>query len=122
MYLIQEKLLKKHHIGSFFYELPPIADLAVVIRRLLMLGFILLTAGLFAVAAGGSKPASNGNPAQLLKAAWPAGVWLMYGGILAANLFKRLSPRRTAMLAIGAFVLALSTLWGLNFISDKVHF
>jgi ABC-type transport system involved in cytochrome c biogenesis permease subunit len=122
MYLVQEKLLKTHRIGAFFYELPPIADLAVVINRLVLLGFVLLTAGLVAVAIGGSKPAGTGTPVQLLRAAWPAGVWLIYGGILAAKKWRQLSPRRMAMLALAAFALALSTLWGLNFISDKVHF
>ncbi|MEI8343247.1 MAG: cytochrome c biogenesis protein CcsA [Verrucomicrobiota bacterium] len=122
MYLVQEKQLKTHRLRTFFFDLPPIADLAVVINRLLFLGFILLTVGLVAVGVGGSKPDSTGNPLQLIKIAWLGGVWMIYAGILIAKLWRRLSPRRTAWLSVAAFAVALSTLWGLNFISDKVHF
>jgi len=122
MYLVQAKQLKTHRLRPFFFDLPPIADLAVVINRLLLLGFVLLTLGLIAVGIGGSKPAPSENPLTLIKAAWPLGVWLLYAAILVAKKWRRLSPRYTAALAVAAFALALSTLWGLNFISEKVHF
>ena len=122
MYVVQERLIKRHRIQTFFYELPPIADLSVVVNRLLLVGFVLLTAGLFAVAAGAGKRPEFTGILQIVKAAWPVGVWGIYACILVAKQWRRLSPRRTAILAVLAFGLALSTLWGLNFISDRVHF
>ena len=122
MYLVQARQLKTHRLQSFFFDLPPIGDLAVVVNRLLLLGFVLLSVGLLAVAIGGSKPTHPENPLNLVRAAWPAGVWLLYAGILVAKKWRRFSPRYTAALAVAAFAMALSTLWGLNFISEKVHF
>ena len=46
MYLIQERQLKTHRFRRLFFQLPPIADLAVAINRLIITGFILLTIGL----------------------------------------------------------------------------
>ena len=122
MYLVQAKQLKTHRLRPFFFDLPPIGDLAVVINRLLLLGFVLLTIGLIAVGIGGSKPGPSENLLNLIKVAWLVGVWLLYAAILVIKKWRRLSPRYTAALAVVSFALALSTLWGLNFISEKVHF
>ena len=110
MYLIQERQLKTHHLRGLFFYLPPIADLAVVINRLLFTGFILLTLGLlsgFAVRAG----------VEWSKVIWGVGVWLIYGGILQAEKWRRVSPRRVAQLSVAAFSITLATLWGLNFLA-----
>ena len=120
MYLAQAKQLKSHRLRPFFFDLPPIADLAVVINRLLLFGFALLTVGLIVL--GGSNPAHPEDFLAVIKAAWPMGVWSLYAVILIAKKWRRLSPRHTAILAVIAFALALSTLWGLNFISEKGHF
>ena len=40
MYLVQERQLKTHHIRPLFLHLPPIADLAVAMNRLLSPGFV----------------------------------------------------------------------------------
>lgn len=108
MYLVQERQLKTHHIHSFFYQMPPIADLAVAINRLLLTGFVLLTAGLLSGFAVGF---------DWLQITWGGSIWVIYGGILQAEKWKRLSPRRVAQMAVIAFSLTLATLWGLNFIA-----
>src|SRR5436853_5746436 len=46
MYLSQEHDLKFHKIRAVFSLMPPIQRLEVVISRLLVAGFVLLTAGL----------------------------------------------------------------------------
>src|SRR5213078_4372096 len=46
MYLNQEHDLKFHRMRALFALLPPIERLEVIIGRLLLAGFILLTAGL----------------------------------------------------------------------------
>jgi ABC-type uncharacterized transport system permease subunit len=108
MYLAQARQLKTHKLGTIFFHLPPIADLAVALRRLLLIGFVLLTVGLIAGFMVG---------APALKVAWGVAVWLTYGAILLAEKLKKVSPRRVALFSVGAFCVTLMTLWGLNFIS-----
>lgn len=110
MYLVQERQLKTHHLRSMFYHLPPISVLATVNRRLLWLGFILLTGGMMAGSA-------VGQPVNQVKMAGAIAVWVLYAVILQAGWWKRLSPRRIAILSVIAFSLTLSTLWSLNFVA-----
>ncbi|MEA3186337.1 MAG: hypothetical protein QOD99_167 [Chthoniobacter sp.] len=113
MFLVQERQLKTHRLHSFFFDLPPIHDLGIAINRLLLIGFALLTVGLLA-----------GFAVRLdwVKVSWGVGVWLIYGAILQAENWKRVSPRRVAQLAVAAFAVTLSTLWGLNFMSSPARF
>ena len=48
MYLAQERQLKTHQLHQTFYQLPPIHDLAVANRRLILAGFSLFTIGMLA--------------------------------------------------------------------------
>lgn len=112
MYLAQERQLKTHHIHSIFYHLPPIRDLAIANRRLVLAGFGLLTLGLLAGFAMGNVQA------HLVKIAWSAGVWLLYGLILLGIFRHKVSGRRVAWLSVGAFSIVLCTLWGLTFITE----
>lgn len=112
MFLVQERQLKTRQIHSFFFQMPPIADLSVAMNRLLLTGFALLTLGLlsgFAVRA------------DWIKVTWGVAVWLIYGAILQAEKWQQVTPRRAAQLAVIAFTLTLSTLWGLNFLSQTAH-
>ena len=115
MYLAQERQLKSHHIHSLFYRMPPIRDLAVANGRLIVAGFALLTVGLLA---GFAIGATYGHERKI---AWSAGVWLLYGFIVAAWAARRISPRRVAWLSVAAFSMVLLTLSGLNFISERPH-
>jgi HemX protein len=59
MYLIQERMLKKHQIGGLFYQLPPIQGLSNAIQRLVRLGLLLLSIALgisFALQTSVSNP------------------------------------------------------------------
>jgi ABC-type uncharacterized transport system permease subunit len=109
MYLVQERQLKTHHLRSIFYHLPPIRDLAFANRRLILMGFTLLTVGIAAGFAVGSLSS------HAWKIAWSVGVWVLYGFILSAEFWHRISPRRGAWLSVGALVLVLCTLWGIRF-------
>jgi len=109
MYLVQERQLKTHHLRSIFYHLPPIRDLAFANRRLILMGFTLLTVGIAAGFAVGSLSS------HAWKIAWSVGVWVLYGFILTAEFWHRISPRRGAWLSVGALVLVLCTLWGIRF-------
>lgn len=113
MYLAQEKQLKTHHLHTIFFHLPPIADLAVAIHRLLLAGFGLLTLGLLLGFKVGFNP---------VKVTWGVGVWLIYGAILQVEKLKRISPRRVALYSVVAFCITLSTLWGLNFLAEGARY
>ena len=113
MYLAQERQLKTHHLNSIFYHLPPIRDLATANKRLVWTGLALLTVGLCAGFAMGNLGA------HAAKIVWSSAVWLLYAFLAGAEVWHRISPRRAALLSVGAFALVLVTLSGLTFISQK---
>jgi HemX protein len=110
MYLVQERLLKKHQVSGVFRKLPPIHDLAEAMQRVLIAGLILLsfglTAGFLAGNAGQHKAAI----------AWAIGVWLLYGVVLTLRYTHRVSARRIAWMSVAAFTIALTTLGAMSFI------
>ena len=104
MYLVQERFLKRHLIGGLFYQLPPIQGLAKAIRRLVVLGLILLSLSLaltFALQTPISQPK--------LVFAWV--VWALYAVIGLIIWRHALSPRQTAWLAAVGFVIPFISLW-----------
>lgn len=107
MYLVQERQLKTHQIRSMFFYLPPIADLFVANRRLVLAGFAMLTIGLLAGFAVGGQVSWS-------KIGWSSCVWGLYGVLLAVGFSGRLSPRKTALFSVMAFALTFLTLWGIH--------
>lgn len=112
MYLVQERQLKTHHLQSIFYHLPPIHDLAIANRRLIMAGFALFTAGVLCGVMQGIAHI------QLLWVITIA-VWVVYAAILAAVLWHRISPRRVALLSVSAFSVMLLTLWAIQLVPAR---
>jgi HemX protein len=104
MYLLQERLLKHHHISTLFYQLPPIQELAQVIQRLVVLGLGLLS---FSLALSFKFDTLTSAPKLLV--AWL--VWALY--CMMALIFWRraLSPRQMAWLAAVGFLLPFFSLW-----------
>jgi len=112
MYLLQERQLKSHKVSSLFYNLPPISDLAVANRRLVWLGFGLLTIGF---AAGFLSQ----MPVNTVKFWASAVIWLVYAIVLVLGRLQTLAPRRLAELSILLFVFALFTLPGIQYLSSR---
>ncbi len=112
MYLAQERQLKTHQFKSIFYHLPPIHDLAVANSRLILTGFVLFTFGLFAGIMHGS---AHVHLLQIVAIA----MWMVYAAILLAMYWRRISPRRVAMLSVGAFSVMLLTLWGVQLLPKE---
>ncbi|MDD5350068.1 MAG: cytochrome c biogenesis protein CcsA [Chthoniobacteraceae bacterium] len=100
MYLAQERQLKRRHLGVFFFEMPPIADLATANLRLLWAGILLLSAGLASAASIGMAVAPS---------VWTWGA-VLWGAYLLLSLARRMGPRRTALFSAGAFLLAAAAL------------
>jgi ABC-type transport system involved in cytochrome c biogenesis permease subunit len=111
MYLAQEFQLKTRRLRPIFFHLPPIANLAIANQRLLLMGFGLLTLGLVAGFA-------IGRPLDMVKISWSLCVWALYGLLMQAGMSRWLGPRRVALFSVLAFSMTLSTLWGINFISE----
>ena len=104
MYLLQERLLKRHRISGLFYQLPPIRELGSAIRRLVTLGLSLLAIGLV-ISVSMRQPASH--PKMIV--AWAVlGLYSLIRFLMWRHL---VSPRQIAWLAVSAFVLPFVSLW-----------
>lgn len=103
MFLIQERELKSRRPAPIFHHLPPITVLAEALRRLLWVGFILLSLSFAA-----------GLHARLFvsgeKFCFSMLIWVLYALLLAASKKGILSGRRFAILSVVTFLLALSLL------------
>ena len=113
MYLVQERQLKTHQLNSMFYHLPPLNDLFVAITRLLWLGFALYTVGLI-------SGFFTGQPLPRMKIIWAIAVWILYAAILQGRHLRKLAPKRVAALCIVAFSAAVTLLWGITFVSQRL--
>jgi len=110
MWLLQDRQLKKKQIGSLFYRLPPINHLSVANRRLVLVGWLLLTVGLGA-------GFMVGRPTDAVKFGLSAMVWVFYGIILIGRAWKSLAPRWMATASVVACGVVLATLWGVSVLS-----
>lgn len=108
--LVQERQLKTRKLHSFFYHFPPIHDLAAANRRLVYIGFTLLTVGLLS---GLSRGVAHIGLLRVVS----VGVWLMYGFLCVTMGGRRISPQRAAWLAIGTFLVLLLTVWAVQIVS-----
>jgi HemX protein len=113
MYLVQEHQLKTRQLHSIFYYLPPLSDLFAAITRLLWLGFGLYTVGLV-------TGFFTGEPLPVPKMVLAFAIWGLYGAILQGRHLHRLAPKRVAILCVVAFSLAVSLLWGITFVSQRM--
>ncbi len=107
VYLLQDNKLRKHQPDPSFFQLPPLVGLRQVTIRLMFAGFVALSVGLVA-------GFSEGIPATWVKLASGIFVWLAYALALAFRMWRPQGPRRGAVVAIVAFVLALLSLGGME--------
>lgn len=114
MFLTQEHNLKFNKLRAVLSLLPPIQRLELVTRRLVLVGFVLLTVGL---CLGGHLPRPEGvRFGQDPKVVWSVVLWLAYLGLLVWR-WRGLSPRRFAWGMVSVFVFVLLTFWGTNLLS-----
>ena len=103
MFLVLDRQLKTQHLSSgLFRNMPPVRELLTSMRRLLWLGWVILSVG---VVAGFRMP--HGGEAHLhLFAA--LGVWLSYAVLLGVIQFRGLAGRHFARVTVILFVVSLS--------------
>ena len=115
MYLTQERDLKLHKMRALFPFMPPITRLELIIRSLLIAGFVLLTGALIVSAAflhqqGHSLTAD-------FKILWSIFVWALYLALIIMRWKYWRGGRRFAWGSIAAFVFVLLTFWGSSLMS-----
>jgi ABC-type uncharacterized transport system permease subunit len=116
MYLHQERDLKFHKMRAMFAFLPSIQRLDSVMGRLMLAGFVLLTAGLAAGSVWLRQTVGSFYRADL-KIYWSIFVWALYLGLLLLRWRFAQTGRRFALGAIGSFLFVLLTFWGVNLLS-----
>jgi len=104
MFLVQDRLLKKHTHTALQRLLPPVHHLTRATRRLLLTGTIILTAGIVSAYQMERRPEFS----KLLV------VWIVWAAYVLLGLYETwrgMSARRAAWAAAGCFVLAVVSLW-----------
>ena len=112
MYLHQESQLKRRRLSSSFLLLPSIEQLDTINIRLLILGFVMLTAGMlgglvsYHIVGHWTKP----------KIIWAVSVWVLYGALVLGRGIWTLRGRKVAVASMASFVLMLAGFWGVSLI------
>lgn len=103
MFLVLNQQLKEAHLTTgLFHKLPPVTELVSVVRRLLVLGFVVLTFGV--VCGVMMKTTTDAVGKHLLVA---LAVWFSYGVLLGLTWWRGLPPRKLAITTVVLFVLSL---------------
>ena len=113
MDFVQDRQLKSHHPGPTFHLLPAVQQLDVIGVRLLMLGFVLLTAGMI----GGAISDKIVGAWPWPKVVWAWATWLVYAIVLAARTVGNWHGRRAAVATMAAFVFLLTAYWGMSWLA-----
>jgi ABC-type uncharacterized transport system permease subunit len=119
MYLTQERDLKFHKTRALLSRLPPIQRLEIVMNRLLIAGFALLTAGLVVSAVYLHQTKGVYLTTDAL-AVYSICVWVLYLGMVVARWRFSQRGRRMALGAVGSFVFIMLTFWG-TFLLSRIH-
>ncbi len=118
MYLLQERQLKTHRLRGLFLRLPAIEQLDRINFRLLLVGFVLLSAGMALGVVVGLEFLKK----DVLKTAWTLLLWAVYGGLLAGHMTHRLRGRKTAWGSIAALLFLMATFGLVNMVSSAHRF
>jgi HemX protein len=110
MYLRQERQLKRRRLSSSFLLLPSIEQLDLINIRLLIMGFVMLTAGMI----GGLISYHIVGHWTTPKIIWAVSVWILYGALVAARGLWTLRGRKVALASMASFVFMLAGFWGVS--------
>jgi HemX protein len=116
MYITQEHDLKFHKLRAVFSLLPPMERLEKVMSRMVVAGFVLLTAGL-TMSPFLLKQRFDVYFAPDPKLIWSIVVWALYLTLLVLHNKFAQTGKRFAWGTIGGFAFVLLTFWGINLLS-----
>jgi ABC-type uncharacterized transport system permease subunit len=115
MFLTQQHNLKFNKLRAVLSLLPPIQRLEIVTGRLVLVGFVMLTIGLYS---GGHLPRPDGVAYwKETKVVWSGLLWAFYLALLIGRWRFAFAGRRFACGVIGVFAFLLLTFWGTNLLS-----
>ncbi len=117
MYLTQERDLKLRKLRAILSLMPPIQRLELITGRLLMAGFLMLSAALV-VSAVFVRQQQSAMVAGDFKVLWSAFVWALYLALIGLR-WRVWRGRSFAIGAIGAFAFVLLTFWGSSLMSPS---
>lgn len=104
MFLVQDRLIRRHKLNTLFYNLPPIHYLSKAIIRLLALGLVLLTLGIVTAYGLHELPGA-------VKLGAIYGLWATYAALLAIVWLRGIAPQTLARLSVATFLPLLLSLW-----------
>lgn len=116
MYLLQERELKKRHLGYFFKKLPPLQTLEKISEKSLYFGFFFLTMGMLSGALW-SEIAFGDYWRWSAKEVITLSLWLIYTGMIHQRILIGWRGKRLAYM----FILG-STLWFFTFFVVNFYF
>lgn len=109
LYLAQEKQLKRKRGGGWLRRLPSLDALDRAMHRFLLSGFPLLTIGIISGTVWAGR-LESGSPAEILRAAFGYGTWLLFGAVLVLRAARGWRGRKAAYGTIAGFSFALAVL------------
>lgn len=109
LYLVQEKQLKKKRGGTSFGRLPSLDALDRATHKFLLSGFPLLTIGIISGTVWAGR-LESGTPAEIARAAFGYGTWLLFATVLVLRAAAGWRGRRAAYGTIAGFLLAVTVL------------
>ena len=117
MFVTQDRDLKFNKLRAALSRMPTVQELELVIKRLLISGVLLLTAGLVVSGIYLKQTRDVVFTGDVL--AWYfVAVWALYLGLLVAHWRFARRGRRFALGAIGSFAFVILTFWGVYLLSD----
>ncbi|HEY4715819.1 MAG TPA: cytochrome c biogenesis protein CcsA [bacterium] len=120
LYIVQERKVKKKHLGAIFHKLPPLTVMDEINLRCITLGFPLLTLGIITGAIGAEMVWGTywtWDPKQV----WSLIIWLLYAGLLHTRLVAGWRGQKIAIASISIFLILLFTFIGVNYLMPGLH-
>lgn len=121
VYLLQERELKSRHPGGISESLPALEPLDILMYRLILWGFPLLSAGIV-LGALWANDAWGRYWGWDAKETWALITWVIYALYLHMRLIMSWRGRKTVLLSIFAFGVVLFTYVGVNYLSQHHGF
>jgi cytochrome c-type biogenesis protein CcsB len=120
MYLIQERQIKSKRLGLLYHRLPALEVLDALNYNSLILGFPLLTLGMFSGSIFSQYTLGTfwrWDPKEV----WSLITWLLYAALLHGRLVSGWRGRRSAMISIIGFLVLIFSFLGVNFLVKGYH-
>lgn len=120
MYILQERFVKKKHLGSLFHRLPSLKVLDEINYRLIGIGFpflslAIITGSLWSQSVFGTF--WQWDPKEV----WSLITWFIYVFVLHARLRQGWRGRKAAYMSILGFLIVIFTFFGVNLLMKGYH-